>query len=58
MEDDPIVEELHAIRESMLEEHGGLEGLVRYVQTLQADMPQRVITLPPKPPVEINRKIS
>ena len=28
MTEDPIVEELHRIREEMLEEHGGLEGLV------------------------------
>ena len=52
MIEDPIVEELHRIREAMLEEHGGLEGLVKHLREIQAEMPQRVVTLKPKPPVE------
>ena len=58
MSEDPIIDELHKIRESMLEEHGGLEGLVRHLRETQAEMPQRVVSLEPKPPVETKRKIS
>ena len=58
MMEDPIVEELHKIREEMLAEHGGLEGLVRHLREVQAQMPERVITLEPKPPAKTKRKIS
>ena len=58
MVEDPIVEELHRIREEMLEEHGGLEGLVKHLREIQAEMPERVVTLDPKPPIESKRKIS
>jgi len=58
MVEDPVVEELHKIREEMLEEHGGLEGLVKHLREIQAEMPERVVTLDPKPPIESKRKIS
>ncbi len=56
--EDPIVEELHKIREELLAEHGGLEGLVKYLREIQAEMPERVVRLDPKPPIESIRKIS
>jgi hypothetical protein len=55
---DPIVEEIHKIREEMLAEYGGLEGLVKHLQELQTQMPDRVVKLEPRPPVETKRKIS
>ena len=58
MIEDPIVEELHKIREEMLAEHGGLEGLVKHLRELQAEMPERIVRLQPKPPIETRRKIS
>lgn len=58
MIEDPIVDELHKIREDMLAEYGGLEGLVKHLRELQAEMPQRVVSLPPKPPVETKRRVS
>ena len=58
MTEDPIVEELHRIREEMLEEYGGLEGLVKHLREMQAEMPERVVSLAPKPPIETKRKIS
>ena len=58
MIEDPIVEELHQIREAMLDEFGGLEGLVEHLREIQAEMPLRVVTLPPRVPVETRRKIS
>jgi hypothetical protein len=58
MIEDPIVEELHKIREEMLAEYGGLEGLVKHLREVQAEMPERVVKLDPKPPIETKRKIS
>jgi hypothetical protein len=58
MIEDPVVEELHRIREEMLVEHGGLEGLVKHLREMQAEMPERVVSLPPKPPQEVHRKVS
>lgn len=58
MVEDPIVEELHKIREEMLAEHGGLEGLVEHLRKIQEEMPERVVKLDPKRPVESVRKIS
>ena len=58
MIEDPIVEELHRIREEMLGEYGGLEGLVKHLQELQAEMPERVVRLEPRPPIETKRRIS
>ena len=58
MFEDPIVEELHKIREEMLAEHGGLEGLVKHLRKIQAEMPERVVNLDPKPPIESKRKIT
>ena len=58
MTEDPIVEELHRIREEMLEQYGGLEGLVKHLSQMQAEMPDRVVTLEPRPPIETKRKIS
>lgn len=58
MIEDPVVDELHRIREEMLKEHGGLEGLVKHLRAIQAEMPERIVSLEPKPPVETKRKIS
>lgn len=58
MFEDPVVEELHRIREEMLAEHGGLEGLVKHLRQLQSEMPHRVVSLEPKPPVETKRRVS
>jgi hypothetical protein len=49
--DDPVVEELHRIREEMLEHFGGLEGLVRHLREIQAGMPERIVSCPPKAPI-------
>jgi len=58
MLEDPIVEELHKIREEMLAEHGGLEGLVKHLREIQTQMPERVVKLDSKPAVVSHRKIS
>jgi hypothetical protein len=58
MVEDTIVEELHKIREEMLAEHGGLDGLVKHLREIQAQMPERVVKLASKPAVVSHRKIS
>lgn len=58
MIEDPIVDELHRIREEMLADHGGLEGLVKHLREMQEALPERVVRLAPKPPVATQRKIS
>ena len=58
MTEDPIVEELQCIREQMLEEYGGLEGLVKHLREIQAETPERVVTLEPRRPAELKRKTS
>jgi len=58
MPEDPIVEELHRIREQMLDEYGGLEGLVKHLREIQAETPERVVRLEPKRPAELKRKTS
>lgn len=58
MTEDPVVEELHKIREEMLAVHGGLAGLVEHLRKVQAEMPERVVRLDPKPPIVTMRRIS
>ena len=58
MVEDPIVEELHKIREKLLEEHGGFEGYFEHLKTLQEELKDRIVTREPRRPVVINRKIS
>jgi hypothetical protein len=58
MADDPIVEEIHKIREQLLEEYGGLDGYFEHLQELQKELKDRIVTHEPRPPVVTNRKIS
>jgi hypothetical protein len=58
MPDDPVVEELHRIRESLLQEHGGLDGYVAHLREMQVAMKDRVVTRQPRTPSVTKRKIS
>ena len=55
MPDDPVVEELHRIRESLLREHGGLDGYVAHVREMQIAMKDRVVSREPKTPIGPHR---
>jgi len=57
MHNDPIVDELHKIREQLLEEHGGLEGYVAHLQKMQEAMKERVVGREPRRPTA-KRRIS
>jgi hypothetical protein len=57
MHDDPIVDEIHKIREQLLE-HGGLDGYVAHLQKMQELMKDRVVSREPRRPIATTRKIS
>jgi hypothetical protein len=58
MPDDPVVEELHRIRENLLREHGGLDGYVAHLREMQIAMKDRVVTRQPRTPSVAKRKVS
>ena len=50
MASDPIVDEIHKIREELLEEHGGFDGYVRHLEELQAELKDRIVRREPRKP--------
>jgi len=50
MFEDPIVEELHQIREKLLEEYGGLEGYIEHLREIERELRDRVVSRAPKTP--------
>ena len=58
MPDDPVIEELHQIREKLLLEYGGLEGYVAHLREMQNAMKDRIVTRQPRTPAITKRKIS
>jgi hypothetical protein len=51
MATDPIVEEIHKVREELLEEHGGLDGYIRHLDDLRAEFKDRIVHREPRKPV-------
>ncbi len=58
MAEDPIVDELHKIREQLLDEHGGLEGFVEHLQAMEQELKNRIVKRAPRPPITTTRRIS
>jgi hypothetical protein len=57
--EDPIVEETREARRQLDAEFGGdLEALYAYFREIERQNAERVVKLPPKPPVVVDRKIS
>jgi hypothetical protein len=56
MPSDPIVEEIHKIRESLLEEHGGMDG--RHLEELQVELKDRIVRREPRKPIATKQKAS
>jgi hypothetical protein len=50
MRDDPIVAEIHKIREELLKEHGGFEGHFAHIRREQEKHRDRLVSLPPRRP--------
>jgi hypothetical protein len=55
---DPIVEEIHRIREELLRDHGGMDGYLQHLQEVQAELKDRIVRLEPREPVTARRKAS
>lgn len=58
MTEDPIVGEVHATRERLLQQYGGMEGLLRELRAIENEMRDRVVRLEPRRPVEPKRRAS
>ena len=58
MTDDPIVKEIHKIREELLEQYGGFDGYIKHLEELQEELKDRIVSREPRPPVVPRRKVS
>lgn len=58
MIEDPIVDEIHKIREELLAEHGGMEGYLRHLETLNVELKDRIVRREPRKPQTAGRKAS
>ena len=58
MTEDPIVAEIHEIRERLLKEYGGMENLLEEFRAIEAEMKERVVRLEPRIPIETKRRVS
>jgi hypothetical protein len=58
MIEDPIVQEIHQIREELLEQYGGFDGYMKHVEELQQQLKDRMVCRQPRPPVTPARKVS
>ena len=58
MVEDPIVEELHKIREELLAQYGGFVGYMKHIEELQQELKGRAVSREPRPPVVPSRKVS
>lgn len=55
---DPIVEEIHKIREELLAEHGGMDGYMRHLESLRAELKDRIVRREPRKPATTKLKAS
>jgi hypothetical protein len=44
MTEDPIVQEIHKIREELLEQYGGFDGYVKHIGELQEELKDRIVS--------------
>ncbi len=50
MGEDPIVAEIHKIREEIFKEHGGVDGYLEHIRRDQEKYRDRLVSLPPRRP--------
>ena len=55
---DPIVDEIHKIREELLAEHGGMDGYMRHLEELRIEFKDRIVRREPRKPTITKRKVS
>jgi len=55
---DPIVDEIHKIREELLAEHGGMDGYMRHIEELNVEFKDRIVRREPRKPEFTERKVS
>ena len=58
MFEDPIVKEIHEIRENLLKEYGGLDGYMKHIDEVQKELKDRIVPREPRPAVTPSRKAS
>ena len=58
MINDPIVDEIHKIREELLTEYGGLDGYMRHLEELRHEFKDRIVRREPRKPEVTSRKAS
>lgn len=58
MAEDPVVEEIHRIREQLIEQYGGFDGYMKHIEELQLELKDRMVSREPRPPVVPSRKVS
>lgn len=58
MAKDPIVAEIHKIREDLLREHGGMDGYMRHLEDLQKQLKGRIVRRKPRKPAVIKQGAS
>jgi hypothetical protein len=58
MANDPVVDEIHRIREELLEEHGGMDGYMRHLEELGIELKDRIVRREPRKPRDTDQKAS
>lgn len=58
MNQDPVVHEIHKIREELLAQYGGLDGYMKHIEELQQEFKERIVSREPRTPVVPTRKVS
>ena len=58
MAEDPVVQEIHKIREELLEQYGGFDGYMKHIDELQQELKDRIVSREPRRPIDPSRKAS
>ncbi len=58
MTEDPIIREIHKVREELLEQYGGFDGYMKHIAEFQAELKDRIVSREPRPPAAPTRKVS
>jgi hypothetical protein len=58
MPKDPVVEEIHEIRQNLLKEYGGMDGYLRHIKELEIELKDRLVRREPRKPIITTQKAS